>query len=1096
MFRKTITICSVLALLCGRSAAQQSDRLLSMLRHELDYNFAQLGKQSVKPYYMSYRAEDAYRVTISSSFGVTQSDDESHSRIVTPQIRLGDKQLDNFKYNTQGMPSQGRNAVAITIPFDDDAADGIAANIWNATLARYNTARQQYEQARSKAATSSADEDKAPCFSDAPVENYYEPALPSALLRVDRKAWEQKMNAVSAVFKAEPSLQVGLASLEFTATRTWLVNTEGTSIVQNRLTARVMLTAQAIADDGMQLPIMHDFFSFSIDSLPSQDSMIVVARDLLRRVVALKNAPVANPYTGPAILSGPASGVFFHEIFGHRLEGHRLKQGGETFKNMVGKPVLPEAFQVFSDPTLRQYHGQDMNGFYLYDSEGVKARRVGNVVDGVLWEFLMSRVPLDGFPQSNGHGRVAGANDPVSRQSNLCVETTAPMTDAQLRYELKKECKKQGKEYGYYFRTVTSGYTMTGEGGSINSFNVTPIEVYRVYVDGRPDELVRGVSLIGTPLSMFSHIKYGGGTPATFTGMCGAESGWVPVTANSPAIFVTQVETQRVQKSQAVPPVLPAPTTEETVSDNGKLFQKAMGDEMKRSIDSLHIQGVPSPFYVSYITNRYRSYDITGELGGITHSKVTPWLTSITAHVLLGNFKRCSDFMMRPMIMAAQAPGQPDYLAMRRAFWSLTDGAYKNAVNVMAQKENLLRQYPLLSALERIPDMQHSAPITFAGSKEPYNFGTEKMQDLAKKLSAVFKDYRHLYNTSVKISGTQMESYRTTSENVNLDMPHDKLVIQANATFDDGNHIRMNDVLTLSYRIPSELPSDDELKAIVSDFAENCEELRQAREMLEYYKGPVMYENEASMQVFTANYLVANQFYAAPNIQEAPKSLGQKLGKKIMDERITIRNLTAQEVWEGKPLFGHYSVDADGFKPQSEMIIVDKGVFKMMLNRTTPAQYAERSTGSARIGNDPMHSIPTVGVGTLAITAERALAQDKMEKALVKAAKKHKLNYAYVISCPANSTCLRLYQIDVKTGKRVLMKTNDMVLPTQDELKNLMEISAENVVKNFVMPYTYSVVYPKSIIVDDVELDKSSFKPSPAAPITYPLLRGDEIECK
>ena len=118
-------------------------------------------------------------------------------------------------------------------------------------------------------------------------------------------------------------------------------------------------------------------------------------------------------------MSGEASGVFFHEIFGHRMEGHRMKSGGQTFRNMVGTKVLPEDFQVYCDPTLTRYGKQLLNGGYHYDEEGVKARRVNNVVDGILKEFLMSRIPLDSFPQSNGHGRAARGRNAVSRQSNL-----------------------------------------------------------------------------------------------------------------------------------------------------------------------------------------------------------------------------------------------------------------------------------------------------------------------------------------------------------------------------------------------------------------------------------------------------------------------------------------------------------------------------------------------------------------------------------------------------------------------------------------------------------------------------------------------------
>ena len=169
-----------------------------------------------------------------------------------------------------------------------------------------------------------------------------------------------------------------------------------------------MLSASLKAADGMVLPLNMDYFAYNPDELPGIDRMVADAKEMIRRLLALRDAPVADPFTGPAILSGSASGVFFHEIFGHRLEGHRLKTGGQTFKKMVGEQVLPVDFQVYCDPTLTRYAGTDLNGHYLYDDEGVRARRVNNVENGVLKEFLMSRVPLDGFPVSNGHGLPAG----------------------------------------------------------------------------------------------------------------------------------------------------------------------------------------------------------------------------------------------------------------------------------------------------------------------------------------------------------------------------------------------------------------------------------------------------------------------------------------------------------------------------------------------------------------------------------------------------------------------------------------------------------------------------------------------------------------
>lgn len=127
---------------------------------------------------------------------------------------------------------------------------------------------------------------------------------------------------------------------------------------------------------------------------------------------------------------------------------------------------------------------------------------------------------------------------------------------------LLDELKKQGKPFGLFLADISGGFTSTQRFGT-QSFQVNPIMVYRVYADGRPDELVRGVDLIGTPLTSFSKIIAADDKPEIFNGMCGAESGWVPVSAVSPAILVSQIETQKRGKSNQLLPILPSPFVEQ-----------------------------------------------------------------------------------------------------------------------------------------------------------------------------------------------------------------------------------------------------------------------------------------------------------------------------------------------------------------------------------------------------------------------------------------------------------------------------------------------------------------------------------------------------
>ncbi|MCK4351394.1 MAG: peptidase U62, partial [Candidatus Krumholzibacteria bacterium] len=265
-----------------------------------------------------------------------------------------------------------------------------------------------------------------------------------------------------------------------------------------------------------------------------------------------------------AILMHRASGVFFHEIFGHRIEGHRQKdvEEGQTFAKKLGQEVLPTFLSVTDDPSRRQFNGKDLNGFYEFDEECVPGQPAHLVENGVLKTFLMSRSPTRGIVKSNGHGRRQPGSQVVARQGNLIVESTKQVPFEQLRTMLIEECHKQGKEFGLIFKDISGGFTTTRTWGP-QAFKVLPILVYRVYADGRPDELVRGVDIVGTPLTCFSKIMCTGDDPDVFNGMCGAESGSLPVSAISPSILVEQIEIEKKQKAQDRPPILDAPIAAE-----------------------------------------------------------------------------------------------------------------------------------------------------------------------------------------------------------------------------------------------------------------------------------------------------------------------------------------------------------------------------------------------------------------------------------------------------------------------------------------------------------------------------------------------------
>lgn len=555
-----VFLLSLLALVFVQLPAQ--DKMLDLLKSEIKSQMTTLQKGEYPPYYMNYRVVDNYTRTIRSAMGATNTVEEEKQLIFLPQIRIGTPEFDNFREAQNGTPTSRFMAPpTILLPKDlQNGLDALKEIMKEEVNNRYKFALISLDRAKASKGVQVENADKSPDFTKAKAEKYFEPALKDDKVALDTKLWQAKLNRYSALLAQNKDIIGANSTLTYRIWRKYFVSTEGAEIAENRIYILLSIRGTTMADDGMELPLHNSYFAYSLDELPSEEFILKELKEMSAKLSELKVAPLVQPYTGPALLSGSASGVFFHEIFGHRIEGQKMKsdRDGQTFKNMVGEGVLPTSISVFMDPTMKKYHGNALNGYYIFDDQGVRGERVEIVKNGILKDFLMTRTGLDGFPKSNGHARAEFELDPTSRQSNLIVETNAYKTDVELRNLLIEEAKKQDKEYGFFFKSVTGGFTQTGRTGA-NSFNVTPLEVYKIYVDGRKDELVRGVDMIGTPLSMFSNIVHAGGEFEIFTGTCGASSGNVPVTAISPTILVNKVELQKKAKPTVTPALLPRP---------------------------------------------------------------------------------------------------------------------------------------------------------------------------------------------------------------------------------------------------------------------------------------------------------------------------------------------------------------------------------------------------------------------------------------------------------------------------------------------------------------------------------------------------------
>jgi predicted Zn-dependent protease len=533
--------------------------VLATMQSELQRATTSLAKTDPAPYYMSYAVTDTDETAVAASNGSVIYSASVNRRQADVMMRVGSVALDN----THGQ-SRSSGITSGLLPLNDDT-NAIARVLWQLTDREYEQASAAFLKVKTNNAVRSEEEDKSPDFSSEAAQDHLNlvPLHPPS----DQQIWEARTRKISAGFLKYPEVYASYVSFNISADRSYLATSEGTALIRPGAIARLIIQAETRADDGMELMRVESFQAATANQLPSDAELAAKVDKIATDLIALRAAPAADPYAGPAMLSGRAAAVFFHEVLGHRLEGHRQRDEneGQTFTKKVNQLVLPAFLSVADDPTMKELNGVELAGHYDFDDEGVPAARVVAVENGVLKNFLMSRMPIKNFSTSNGHGRRQPGLMPTGRQGNLIVTSSQTVRDSELREKFVAEIKKQGKPYGLYFDDIQGGFTLTGR-ASPQAFQVIPVMVYRVYADGRPDELVRGVDIVGTPLLSLNNIVLTGDTLQVFNGICGAESGQVPVAAAAPAMLFSEIEVQKRRRGSERPPILPPPGFESSAS--------------------------------------------------------------------------------------------------------------------------------------------------------------------------------------------------------------------------------------------------------------------------------------------------------------------------------------------------------------------------------------------------------------------------------------------------------------------------------------------------------------------------------------------------
>jgi predicted Zn-dependent protease len=537
-----------------------NDPVLGALVAELTRSAAKLRMPGYEPpYFVSYALTEHDDVDLLARHGALHGSSRTRNRRVYVEVRVGDYKFDNTADEQLSGEDAGADAVyepGSDMAIDDDAG-ALRGQLWLITDARYKQALAALNLKRGQRATTVVEDADLPSFARARPVTHTDAI---ARVSVDSERWASELRAASGAFTRHPQVFDDAVSLSVQHERRWLVNSEGTRLYTERTIWGLTVECHVRTDDGAVIEHTQAWYGAGAAELPSGQVLLGHIERLAGEAEALRVAPVIDPYTGPAILLEDATGVLFHEVIGHRLEGERLAddEEGHTFKGQQGTRVIPAFLDVLDDPTRRVQGAHALNGHYDYDDEGVPSEPVTLIDRGVLRSFLTSRRPLSGATRSNGHGRAEGAYDPMARMGVTVVRSHQAVPMKKLEAMLLAEARKQGKPYGLVIVDVTGGDTNTGADG-YQAFRGSPQLVYKVDAKSGARTLVRGVEMVGTPLSSINKIVATSDTVGVFNGYCGAESGFVPVSVLAPAVLMTEIELQRSQKTRQKPLLLPPP---------------------------------------------------------------------------------------------------------------------------------------------------------------------------------------------------------------------------------------------------------------------------------------------------------------------------------------------------------------------------------------------------------------------------------------------------------------------------------------------------------------------------------------------------------
>jgi TldD protein len=416
-----------------------------------------------------------------------------------------------------------------------------------------------------------------------------------------------------------------------------------------------------------------------------------------------------------------------------------------------------------------------------------------------------------------------------------------------------------------------------------------------------------------------------------------------------------------------------AVAVEARIRTNDAAVQRALQDELARSMSDLHLGDESRPYYLGYTIYDLEQASVNATLGALTAS-----------HAYRGRILRTDLRVGDPSFdnsnfeggaRVETVPIEDDYAALRRELWLRTDEAYKAALETLARKRAAAEGQAAAAADEAaVGDFSKEAAshleVAFpAGGAEP-----EALREAARKLSSVLADFPEISSSRVSASYAIVRRRLISSEGTFVDDNQHTVQINVVAETQAPDGMKLRSFVPFTALVPTGLPALGEMEKSVRAMAKELVAMRSAP-VAASGAGAVLFEGLAAPQV--VKLLLGDQVAGTPPPKTAQAgsdegndqgALATKLGQKVASAGLNAVDDPALGAGPGKaPLYGSYKIDDEGV-PAQRVSLIEHGVLKSLLMSRTPRKEIVHSNGHARA---PRFAAPRARVGTLVVSGVR-----------------------------------------------------------------------------------------------------------------------------